>query len=60
MTRTVGANIKEVQTLARHANPSLTMRVYAKVREQGLSNSVERVRDALVKANVAPRESAHA
>lgn len=31
------ANVKELQTLARHATPTLTMNVYAKSRNEGLS-----------------------
>lgn len=38
-----GANIKEVQQLARHATPTLTMAVYARAREDGLAGAVERL-----------------
>lgn len=38
-----GANIKEAQTLARHATPELTLNVYAKVRNERLHDVAEAV-----------------
>ena len=38
-----GANIKEAQTLARHATPDLTINVYAKVRNERLHEVAEAV-----------------
>ncbi|MEW6358501.1 MAG: site-specific integrase [Planctomycetota bacterium] len=38
-----GATVKETQSLARHATPQMTMNVYAKVREDRLSQVAERV-----------------
>ncbi len=45
ITRTVevGANVKEVQTLARHSTPDLTMNVYAKTSHARLSELTERL-----------------
>jgi integrase len=36
-------NVREVQALARHASPALTMGVYARVRDAGLRAAVERI-----------------
>ena len=41
------ATVKEAQALARHATPQLTMNVYGRAREQGLSDTVVRVAGAL-------------
>lgn len=38
-----GANVKEAQTLARHATPNLTMNVYARARSERLAEVTERV-----------------
>ncbi len=38
-----GANIKEGQALARHSTPQLTMNVYARARNERLSDLVEKV-----------------
>jgi integrase/recombinase XerD len=38
-----GVNIKEAQTLARHATPQLTMNVYGRVREERLAQAVEKM-----------------
>lgn len=38
-----GANIKEAQTLARHANPALTLKIYAKARSERLSEVTEQI-----------------
>jgi integrase len=37
------ANVREVQALARHASPALTMGTYARVRDAGLRAAVERI-----------------
>ena len=37
------ATAKEVQDLARHATPQLTMNVYGRVREESLAQTVEKV-----------------
>jgi integrase len=42
-----GASIKEVQTLARHSTPQLTMNIYGRVREERLSKAVEKVASSL-------------
>ena len=38
-----GANVKELQTLARHSTPDLTMNVYAKKRDERLSELAEKI-----------------
>jgi integrase len=38
-----GVSVKEAQVLARHATPELTMNVYGRVREERLSEAVEKV-----------------
>jgi len=38
-----GANHKEGQTLARHSTPQLTMNVYARTRDERLTDLVEKV-----------------
>lgn len=38
-----GATVKEAQELARHSTPQLTMNVYARARQTGLSEAVERI-----------------
>jgi len=38
-----GANVKELQTLARHSTPALTMNVYAKTRNERLSELAEKI-----------------
>ena len=38
-----GANEKEAQSLARHATSSITMNVYARVRNERLSHIVEEI-----------------
>jgi len=43
----VGANIKELQSFARHADPRLTMRVYAKKRDPGMGELAEKIGHSL-------------
>ena len=43
-----GADLKEAQKLARHANPQLTMNTYARARDSRLSDNAERVGDGIV------------
>jgi hypothetical protein len=43
-----GVSVKEAQALARHATPELTMNVYGRVREERLSEAVERVAKTLL------------
>lgn len=38
-----GANVKELQTLARHSTPDLTLNVYAKNRNERLSELAEKI-----------------
>ena len=38
-----GVTVKEAQALARHSTPQLTMNVYGRVREERLSEAVEKV-----------------
>lgn len=38
-----GANVKEAQTLARHSTPNLTMNVYARKRDERLSELAEKI-----------------
>ena len=42
-----GATLKEAQTLARHSTPQLTMNVYARARDERLSEAVEKIADRL-------------
>ena len=44
----VGANVKEAQTLARHATPDLTVNVYARTRDTRLSEIVQQVQDKII------------
>jgi hypothetical protein len=43
-----GVSVKEAQALARHATPELTMNVYGRVREERLSEAVEKVAKTLL------------
>jgi hypothetical protein len=43
-----GVSVKEAQVLARHATPELTMNVYGRVREERLSEAVEKVAKTLL------------
>jgi hypothetical protein len=43
-----GVSVKEAQALARHATPELTMNVYGRVREERLSEAVEKVARTLL------------
>jgi len=43
-----GANVKELQTLARHSTPSLTMNVYAKSRNERLSELAEKIGESVL------------
>ncbi len=43
-----GANPKEGQTLARHSTPQLTMNVYARARNDRLSDLVEKVGNSIL------------
>jgi len=43
-----GVSVKEAQVLARHATPQLTMDVYGRVREERLSEAVEKVAKTLL------------
>ena len=45
-----GATVKELQHLARHATPSLTLNTYAKVRAERLGEVVERMHNGGPKA----------
>jgi len=38
-----GVNLKEAQTLARHATPDMTMNVYGRTKEERLSFAVEQI-----------------
>ena len=38
-----GANVKELQTLARHSTPDLTLNIYAKKRDERLSELAEKI-----------------
>ncbi len=40
-----GGNLKEIQTLARHSTPDLTMNVYAKTTPEGLSRLIENMEE---------------
>ena len=44
----VGANVKEAQTLARHATPDLTVNVYARTRDTRLTEIVQQVQDRII------------
>ena len=43
-----GATVKETQELARHSTPQLTMNVYARARQDRLSEAVERVGEVVL------------
>jgi integrase len=43
-----GANVKELQTLARHSTPSLTLNVYAKNRNERLSELAEKIGESVL------------
>ncbi len=43
-----GANVKELQTLARHSTPQLTMNVYAKNRNERLSELAEKIGESVL------------
>jgi len=43
-----GATVKETQELARHSTPQLTMNVYARARDERLSEAVERVGEVVL------------
>ena len=40
-----GATVKEAQSMARHSNPDLTLNVYARAKEERLSELAEKVGD---------------
>jgi hypothetical protein len=43
-----GANVKELQTLARHSTPVLTLNVYAKSRDERLAELAERIGESVL------------
>jgi integrase len=43
-----GANVKELQTMARHSTPELTANVYARTRNERLSELVEKIAENIV------------
>jgi len=43
-----GANVKELQTLARHSTPNLTMNVYARNRNERLSELAEKIGESVL------------
>lgn len=44
----VGGTAKEVQKLARHSDPRITMNIYAHARDEGLASVVDRVANAVL------------
>lgn len=50
LTELSAASVREIQALARHASPTLTMGTYAKVRDTGLRAAVERIGTVLAKS----------
>ena len=51
-----GVTVKEMQTLARHASPELTMNVYGHAREDRLAEAVERVAEVVIPVKRVPVE----
>jgi len=51
-----GVSAKEAQELARHATPDLTMNVYARTRENRLSDAVEVIGIAMAPVERVPEE----
>jgi hypothetical protein len=43
-----GVSLKEAQALARHATPEMTMNVYGRMREDHLSDAVEKVAESII------------
>jgi integrase len=51
-----GVSVKEAQELARHSTPELTMNVYARARDERLSQAVERVGETIKPPKRVPEE----
>jgi len=49
-----GANLKEGQTLARHSTPQLTIGIYARTRDERLSDLVDKVGDKVIRCKSVP------
>ena len=49
-----GANVKELQTLARHSTPALTLNVYAKKRDERLAEWAERIGQSVLPKQACP------
>jgi len=54
LTIEAGANLKEGQSLARHSTPQLTMNIYARTRDERLSDLVDKVGDKVIRSKSVP------